>query len=301
MHVSQVPCGKCLECLKTKRLQWQFRLEQEFLSCKYSFFLTFTYSDEFLPTIELPDGSKQSYLDKKVLQDLIKRIRYFSDSLYGASLRHYSCGEYGETDGLTHRAHYHVILFTDNQQLRDNIEKICLLSWTKGRVDVTSVSGGTFGYMTMDIMKSFDKSLKKNFIEDEFVLDYCDRLQIQRPFKLMSTKPFIGYAYLESAKYYHYHLRNPFVQLMNGIKVSLPEIYKNHLVTNSYVRSKLQQQREEEIFEQESRLDTVSRYEDEVDYNKYDVTRSIRISVENGSRKQREFSAIRCRKARSKP
>lgn len=298
-HVVKTPCGDCLGCLTSKRLQWQFRLEQEFLSCKFSAFLSFTYDDQHLPIIELDNGTTQSFLQKKVLQDLIKRMRYYSSLLYGASFRHYSCGEYGETDGLTHRAHYHVILFTDNQQLRDNLEKICLLSWKFGRIDVTSVSGGTFGYMTMDIMKSFDKSLKKNFIEDEFVLDYCDRLHIQRPFKLMSTKPFIGYAYLESAKFYHKELRNPYVQLMNGVKVSLPEIYKKHLISNSYEKAKLQIKREEELFEDESRRNELARYELSVDYHQLDATGRIRLSIENQSRKQREHSIVRARKART--
>lgn len=64
-----------------------------------SSFLTLTYSDRHMPV-----GAS---LDKKHLQDFLKRLRFHSE----APLRYYACGEYGSE---TLRPHYHLCLFGED-------------------------------------------------------------------------------------------------------------------------------------------------------------------------------------------
>ena len=44
-----VPCGKCPACLNNRRLAWSFRFEAEAKRHPYNYFVTLTYSDEFVP------------------------------------------------------------------------------------------------------------------------------------------------------------------------------------------------------------------------------------------------------------
>lgn len=57
VHYRQVPCGKCLECLKSEQNQWQARLEEELHSWKgKAFFVTLTYAPENVPKNYLYHG-----------------------------------------------------------------------------------------------------------------------------------------------------------------------------------------------------------------------------------------------------
>lgn len=98
-----VPCGKCAECRKHKRLSWSFRLMQEQKQYKSSAFLTLTLDDKSL---------------KRFAKNPDKPIKLFIDRLrkhLGFRPRYFFVSEYGET---TDRLHFHGIIFgTDRKSL----------------------------------------------------------------------------------------------------------------------------------------------------------------------------------------
>ena len=180
-----VPCGKCLPCLRKRRADWSFRLEQEFLGSDSALFITLTYDDIHLPysyrksetikDFETGETIKQHYitqysdkptLNKKHVQDYIKQLRnahvkYVTEELgvtkkavqkVSKPLRYYLVGEYGSK---THRPHYHVLLFNmDVANLAPIMNK-----WTKGFTQIGSVTNASINYVTKYMNKSFDKKL----------------------------------------------------------------------------------------------------------------------------------------------
>lgn len=99
-HYINVPCGHCLGCLRQRKQEWAFRLENESRYCGYpSLFVTLTYNNEFLP--------KDKQLHKEHLQRFVRKLRRLSNVYF----RYYGCGEYGDNYG---RPHYHICLFPQN-------------------------------------------------------------------------------------------------------------------------------------------------------------------------------------------
>lgn len=98
-------CGKCPLCRERKRKQWAARMECE---CKYSksvFFLSLTYSDEFLPLVD-DCGIKTDImtLNKRHYSNFLKSLR----KILPFKFRMFGVGEYGKESG---RPHYHFIIF----------------------------------------------------------------------------------------------------------------------------------------------------------------------------------------------
>lgn len=120
------PCGRCIECLKTKSGDWSFRLKQELKTAKNAFFITLTYDDQNLP--------ENGELVKKDLQLFMKRLR----KLNANPLRYYAIGEYG---GETFRPHYHIILYNMNDST--SVKK----AWGKGFVKIGTVTSGSINYV----------------------------------------------------------------------------------------------------------------------------------------------------------
>lgn len=95
----QVPCGRCPNCLKRRLASWSFRLEVEALRWKKQFFVTLTYSNDFVPI----SNNGFLTLDPRHLTNFFKRLRKRAGKIC-----YYAVGEYG-TNG--NRPHYHLILF----------------------------------------------------------------------------------------------------------------------------------------------------------------------------------------------
>ena len=53
IKIQQVPCGKCLECVKRFQNHWRMRLSEEAKQWRYCYFLTLTYSNDNLPYVKL--------------------------------------------------------------------------------------------------------------------------------------------------------------------------------------------------------------------------------------------------------
>lgn len=92
-----LPCGRCMGCRLERSRQWALRCIHEAKMYDENCFITLTFSDDYLPE----DGS----LDRKCIQDFIKRVRRRFDS---RKIRVFYCGEYGD---LLSRPHYHVLFF----------------------------------------------------------------------------------------------------------------------------------------------------------------------------------------------
>lgn len=91
-----VPCGKCVNCLKSQSDEWTMRLllEYEHGNWDSNFFVTLTYDENNLPE----DG-----VSKRHIQLFHKRLRKA-----GFKFKFYLISEYGSH---THRPHYHGIYF----------------------------------------------------------------------------------------------------------------------------------------------------------------------------------------------
>lgn len=102
----RMPCGRCIECLQKKRLEWATRCVHEASLYEENRFVTLTYDNAHLPE----DGN----IDKKDLQNFLKRLRKEKVTDENSKIRYFGCGEYGKTLG---RPHYHLALF--NCSFRD--------------------------------------------------------------------------------------------------------------------------------------------------------------------------------------
>lgn len=92
----KVSCGQCIGCRLEKSLQWAIRCVHEGSLYERNCFITLTYDEQHLP--------ENGTLVKADFQKFMKRLR----KRYGAGVRYFMCGEYGEKGG---RPHYHAILF----------------------------------------------------------------------------------------------------------------------------------------------------------------------------------------------
>lgn len=96
MEPIKVPCGQCIGCRLERSRQWALRCMHESSLYNRNCFLTLTYNQESLP--------KDGGLQLRDWQLFLKRLR----KKYGAGIRFFHCGEYGEKNG---RPHYHACIF----------------------------------------------------------------------------------------------------------------------------------------------------------------------------------------------
>lgn len=112
----KVPCGKCHECMRQKVNQMVARmyLEQKKHS-DFGYFLTLSYDPEHCPYNVNEDGLLVPTLNKKDVQDFLKRLR-ITMSRKGVDIstfKYFCIGEYGMTNTDNKRPHYHLLLFFD--------------------------------------------------------------------------------------------------------------------------------------------------------------------------------------------
>ena len=74
----EVPCGHCLECRSLAMVEWQSRLSYEIKDLYdrkgVAVFLTFTYNNEHLPTIDLGD-IVQACFDRKAVLRFLNQLK----------------------------------------------------------------------------------------------------------------------------------------------------------------------------------------------------------------------------------
>lgn len=237
-----VPCGKCLYCLNTRRNEWSFRIFQELKHARSAWFITLTYDDHNIP---LSNYYVQT-LVKKDLQDWLKKVtmrhnRHEQKMLRNPKscpVRYYAVGEYGTR---TERPHYHAIIFNIDKAI---IAK-CLDSWKHGFFQMGDVNSASIRYTTKYVINK--KAEDQGHISKE----------LREPgFAIMSTRPPIGFQYNEAMNY-HRSTWNLTVKNENGVMQPLPRIYRNKFFSQDeleYLKDELIQMSDEKSIERYNNL-----------------------------------------------
>jgi hypothetical protein len=202
-----LPCGQCIGCRLERSRQWAMRCVHEAQMYDRNCFVTLTYDDEHLP----PDGS----LNKRDITLFLKRLR----KRYGAGIRYYQCGEYGE---LLARPHHHAILFNhdfDDKYLwsvRDGVR----LYRSESLEHLWPYGYSTIGDVTFESAAYVARYVTKKITGKREGEHYRGKMP---EFATMSRRPGIGRAWLERYKddVYSYD----YVVLRNALKLRPPRYY----------------------------------------------------------------------------
>lgn len=184
----QVPCGKCIECLKDKQNSWFVRLWSEFQGKEVLFF-TLTYSSEHVPIIVDTDtGEFYHSVCAKHLQDCMKRFRMQYERKYGrGDFKYFITSEYGPK---TLRPHYHGIISLKKVEFLP-----FLLDWQN-----------RYGFTQCSKVRSLSSSLRyvtKYAIKGQFDNHYIKQGLVKKNFRLISKK--IGYKWIKEHMYEYLH------------------------------------------------------------------------------------------------
>lgn len=177
-----VPCRKCENCLISHQNEKAILLRKQMEKTKYNLFLTLTYDNNHIPFIVngftgiyrgtnfepletdteifAVEGGKSirkfafsdcySVLYYRDIQLFLKRLR---KSIYGKfgkykTFRYFAVGEYGTYYG---RAHYHIIISTNESAISDYIRSVAYRCWRmcdESRFDCTIAGAGSINYVS---------------------------------------------------------------------------------------------------------------------------------------------------------
>ncbi|AXH77214.1 MAG: replication initiator protein [Microviridae sp.] len=221
----KLPCGKCPECCKDYYTMWATRGSRELARWDTSLFITLTYNEE-----NLPDDNS---LDKKHVQDFIKRVKKEFHSSKANPIRQTYCGEYGSTTG---RPHYHVILYncdftdrkphyTSNAGHQVFTSKKLTDLWGKGNAEFGFATPASIAYLYKYILK---KKSRKEKLAGPLLIETPDGVthEVAHEFIESSRNPGIGAHLRESES-----IKKGFLSV-NGVRTKLPKYYLNWLKEN---------------------------------------------------------------------
>lgn len=170
---NSVPCRKCIECKLDNAKEWAIRSALQCKSSEDNWFITLTYSDEFIPvndkgifTVSYKDLSRFIESLRKVFtRQGIKDIKYLASSEYGSRLN---------------RPHYHLCFFglpLNDLELTGEVSKLghpYFVSklvdkiWNKGIHKIGRVTYQSAGYVARYTLKKLSNlDYKKLGIEPE--------------------------------------------------------------------------------------------------------------------------------------
>lgn len=209
-YALSVPCGKCLVCLSHKRVEWIFRLEQEFKYSKSAHFVTLTYDEKHYP----------GELQKVDVQLYLKRLRKNLSTNYNVNgVRYYLVGEYGH---ITGRAHYHLLLFNCIEEGPIRTAWVDSKQKPIGIVHVGKVEAASIAYCTKYIIQPPDG-------DDE----RC------KPFALMSRGYGIGGRYLSDSMVEWHRANDALYSVREGSKIRLSRFYRSKIWYDESERERL--------------------------------------------------------------
>lgn len=100
-----VPCGKCFECVRRKKLDWEIRLSRAAGAADCAFFCLLSFDEQHLPANPF-DHSNNHLLLKRFFAKLRNRLkRWYGEQI---KLKYYAATEYGEEKN---RLHFHVLFY----------------------------------------------------------------------------------------------------------------------------------------------------------------------------------------------
>lgn len=133
-QTSEYACGRCLACRQLRARDWSQRIKYHLENkTKIGDFVTLTFDDQRSTPLE------RMYLSKPIFQKFIKRVRRKHH------LSYFGAGEYGEK---FQRPHYHLIILRKRESEIDYSK-----FWTKGNIDVGSVTDASIAYVTGYLLK----------------------------------------------------------------------------------------------------------------------------------------------------
>lgn len=186
-----VPCGKCINCLKSRRAEWAFRLRSEFINSECAFFVTLSEDDKHLHA-----------LNKSDLQKLFKCMRKA-----GYKFTYYAIGEYGSKKG---RPHYHIMFFFKHDVESYDFMQYISKYWHMGNVEVSECNFVRIEYITHYHIRP------KNPKNAQFS---------ERTFQLMSKG--IGLQFITPERLAYFKLSDDnVVNDVFGNRVNLPRYYR---------------------------------------------------------------------------
>lgn len=196
-----------------------------------AYFITLTYDNDHVPITK----KRFMTLDKKHVQDFMKRLRYYSPPL--PKIKYYAAGEYGSD---TMRPHYHIIIFNAHPV---NIDK----AWCDkkgnpiGTIFYGTVSEASVGYSLKYISKKGKIPIHSN----------DDRLP---EFSLSSTKLGANYLTPQMRQWHEADIYNRmYIALKDGKKISMCRYFKDKIYTKeqrehigAYQATRIKEQQEKE-------------------------------------------------------
>ena len=136
-YFHEVPCGVCEECREAQKNEWCTRLQFEI--SHYAkiggkvIFLTFTYNEMCIPTLELLDEDCVESVKCFNGDDILKFLDMLNSKVqyqYGKKkYKYFICSEYGK---YTRRPHYHGCFFLHPDIDYKDFTELCRELWTKG-------------------------------------------------------------------------------------------------------------------------------------------------------------------------
>lgn len=216
-----VSCGRCIECRKKKRREWQVRLSEEIKEDSKCMFVTLTFSDENLKRIGKIIFNRQANSDEEENEMATKAVRMWLERVRGTrgkSIKHWLITEKGEDFA---RIHLHGIVWA---------EPWVLEKWQYGYVSHgTFVNEKTINYITKYVTKVNEKAPK--FIG-----------------KILCSKGLgSGYIKTNRGKRYKGTETDESYKTRTGITLALPEYYRRNIFTDEE-REKLWIQKQEQGF-----------------------------------------------------
>lgn len=220
----KLPCGQCHGCRLDRSRVWAVRCVHEAQLYERNCFITLTFDSDHVPA----SGS----LEKDTLQRFFKRLR----KRYGAGIRYFACGEYGERFG---RPHYHACIFNfdfDDKVLWSNWDNNRLYYsasladlWPYGFSTVGDLTFNSAAYVARYVMKKVTGDAS-NFIQEDgspghyVVVDGStgEMLSLAPEFVLMSRRPGIGRVWFDK---YMSDVYPEGVVVSRGVKMKAPRYY----------------------------------------------------------------------------
>lgn len=196
-----VPCGKCLECRMQHAREWSHRCIAEAQLYTNNYFLTLTYSDEYLPVKNRSTGELLNHatLDYKDIRQFNNSLRKHFERRGFTGFRFMVAGEYGDRNM---RPHYHMIAFNlplyDLQFYKKSIlgdvyynSPLLDRIWKRGFVVVGDLSYKSAAYVARYTVKK---------CKDLYDINKFDSLGIAPEFIQTSRVPGIGWTWYQMNK-----------------------------------------------------------------------------------------------------
>lgn len=173
-----VGCGRCFECRRQKRREWQVRLTEDIKINNKCLFVTFSFSEQSLDKLEKEIKWDKSYYIRcnEIARLAVRRFLERWRKKYKKSVRHWLVTELGQNN--TERVHLHGLLWTEESN--DVIEDL----WMYGNIWIGDyVNERTINYIVKYLSKS--DGVHKNYVPKMFVSkgigsNYIDSVNAKR-------------------------------------------------------------------------------------------------------------------------